>query len=416
MPARRKSVPSYLPHDKHATRARVVWTDPATGKRRYVLLPGAYNSPESREAYRRLLAEIEAAPERTPAVRAGRTVAEVLLAFLTHAERHYRGTDGEPTSEYREYRLVVRTLRELYGHTPAADFGPLCLKAVRQSWVAVGLARSEVNRRTNMARRVLKWAAGEELVPFEVYQRLTAVTGLQKGRSAARETEPVGPVDPATVAATLPSLSRQLRGLIRFMSLTGCRPGEACRLRRCDIDTSGDVWLFRPSHHKNAHRGKGRVVAIGPKAQALLDEFPTDDPRDYVFSPRRAVEERNARRSAQRKTPRYASQTTRNVFKRVADPKRAPGRRYTSEVVARAVARAVGKANERRRKMADGGDWDPVPEWAPNQLRHSHGTEVRKRFGLEAAQATLGHEKANTTEIYAEKNLALAKAVAGEVG
>src|SRR5207248_6956769 len=122
-------------------------------------------------------------------------------------------------------------------------------------------------------------------------------------------------------------LSRQVRGLIRFMGLTGCRPGEACRLRRCDIDTTGDVWLFRPGHHKNAHRGKGRVIAIGPRARALLDEFPTDDPRDYVFSPPRAVEERNVRRAAERRTPRFPSHIARTIYKRVENPKRTAGRR-----------------------------------------------------------------------------------------
>ena len=42
--------------------------------------------------------------------------------------------------------------------------------------VGEGLSRSEMNRRVALARRVFKWAAAEELIPFEVYQRLTAVT------------------------------------------------------------------------------------------------------------------------------------------------------------------------------------------------------------------------------------------------
>jgi integrase len=412
MPARRKSVPSYLRH-KQSGRARVVLTDPS-GVRRQVLLPGAFDSHESRAAYRKILHELEASPlVRTIG---GVSVAEILLPFLRHAEQHYRGADGELTSEFREYRLVVRTLRELYGHTPATDFGPLCLKAARQAWVSAGLARTEVNRRVNKARRIFRWAASEELIPATVPTALDTVEGLKKGRTPARETEPVGPVDPAADVATLPFLSRQLRGLIWFMSLTGCRPGEACRLRRCDIDTTRDVWLYRPAHHKNKHRGKGRVVPIGPKARTVIDEFPTDDPGDNVFSPRRAVEERNARRSAERKTPRFPSHMARNVSKRVANPRRTAGLRYTCEVVARAVERAVVRANARRRKLADGGEWDSVPHWHPNQLRHNFGTLVRRVYGLEAAQVVLGHEKADVTQVYAEKNVALAVRVAAEVG
>ena len=57
-----------------------------------------------------------------------------------------------------------------------------------------------------------------------------------------------------------------------------------------------------------------------------------------------------------------------------------------------------------------------VPHWHPNQLRHTHGTEVRRRFGLEAAQVALGHERADVTQVYAERNLDLAVKVAAEVG
>jgi len=41
---------------------------------------------------------------------------------------------------------------------------------------------------------------------------------------------------------------------------------------------------------------------------------------------------------------------------------------------------------------------------------------VRKEHGLEAAQVLLGHSKADTTQIYAERNDALAASVALRVG
>jgi site-specific recombinase XerC len=46
----------------------------------------------------------------------------------------------------------------------------------------------------------------------------------------------------------------------------------------------------------------------------------------------------------------------------------------------------------------------PAPHGHPNQLRHAHATEVRKRFGLEAAQVALGHETADLTQVYAERD------------
>jgi hypothetical protein len=48
----------------------------------------------------------------------------LLLRFLDHAERYYRLPDGSPTTEVAEIRRWIRPARELFGDTPAAEFGP----------------------------------------------------------------------------------------------------------------------------------------------------------------------------------------------------------------------------------------------------------------------------------------------------
>jgi hypothetical protein len=48
------------------------------------------------------------------------------------------------------------------------------------------------------------------------------------------------------------------------------------------------------------------------------------------------------------------------------------------------------------------------------QLRHAAGTEIRKRFGLEASQAVLGH--AELGQAYAEVDRETARRVMGEIG
>ncbi len=65
----------------------------------------------------------------------------------------------------------------------------------------------------------------------------------------------------------------------------------------------GAVWLYRPVHHKLAYRGKRRVIAIGPQAQAVLREFFTPDLQAYLFSPCRAVEELHAERALKEEDP-----------------------------------------------------------------------------------------------------------------
>jgi integrase len=229
------------------------------------MLPGAYDSPESRAAFTALLLEQQAAPTQAAVPdRAGLAIAELLRAYLAHAERHYRGPDGQPTSEMYEIKIVLRVLKELYAGTPVASFGPLCVKAARQRWVNDGRSRTECNRRVAIIKRILKWAVSEELASPLVYQAIATVVGLQKGRTTARETEPIRPVDDAVVDATLPFLNRYVRGLVEFQRLTGCRPGEACVLRRCDIDTAGPRWIYRLLHHKTASRGHTRTIVLGP--------------------------------------------------------------------------------------------------------------------------------------------------------
>jgi hypothetical protein len=149
---------------------------------------GVFGTPEATAAYDRAVAEWLArgrAPDprnnrnlATTDPKPGLSVNEILLGFWRHAESHYVGEDGKPTSQLAEYRQTLRVVRQLYGLEPATKFGPLALKAVRERMVRDGLSRTEVNRRVALARRVFKWAAGEELVPIEVFHRLTAVTGL----------------------------------------------------------------------------------------------------------------------------------------------------------------------------------------------------------------------------------------------
>lgn len=60
--------------------------------------------------------------------------------------------------------------------------------------------------------------------------------------------------------------------------------------------------------------------------------------------------------------------------------------------------------------------WQKEYRWAPNRLRHSRATEIRQIDGLEASQAVLGHSKADTTQIYAERDIAKAVKIMSEVG
>ncbi len=402
MPPPRKPFPTYRRH-KQSGQAIVTLNLP-NGSRRDVLL-GVYNSPESKAEYARLIAEFGVSPTvatvRIP-IEAAPTVNEILFAFWEHAQRHYRRTDGTTTNELNEYRKTLKPLRLLYGHRPATEFGPLALKAVRQAMIDSGLCRRQVNARVGRVKRVFKWAASEELIPITTYQALATVAGLQAGRTAAPETEPVRPVEDAVVEATLLHLSSVVAAMVRFQRLTGCRPQDVCNLRGDEIDRTEPVWVFRPGQHKGAWRGQVRELRIGPRAQGVIAPFLDRACGSYLFSPRASRAEYQAARRAKRKSKLWPSHVKRLEAQRVASPRRTPGARYSTDAYGKSIGKAAANAG--------------VASWHPNQLRHAFATEVRKRFGLEAAQVLLGHERIDVTQVYAERNRALAASVATEIG
>jgi integrase len=416
--------PSYRLH-RQSGQAIVTLSD-GMGGRRDVLL-GPHDSPQSREKYYRVLAEYRAngcalAAASTPAENP-LSVAELLLLFWRWAEKHYRHADATPTSELDDYRLSLRPLRELYALTPAAEFGPGCLKAVRDAMLRqpvtrkvkirypetgkvrrevkvlrVGLARKLINQRIGRIGRVFKWAVAEEFVPPTVLEGLRAVRGLQAGRTDAREGAPVLPVPEAFVEAVLPLASAQVAAMIRLQTLTGMRPGETCRMRTIDIDMTGAEWTYKPPRHKTAWRGKPRVIPLGPRAREILRPWLRLGVEEFLFQPREVMADFRARQRLARKSAVQPSQQRR----RKRRPKKTPGNHYTPRSYGYAIERACKKA--------------AVPPWNPNQLRHNYATEVRRRFGLEAAQVAMGHSKADVTQVYAERDQALAERVAREIG
>ncbi len=372
---------------------------------------GPYGTRASKVEYDRLIAEWLAG-DRQPLLSAdandGQTVAELLARYWQFARRHYRKA-GKPTNSIHEIRAALRPLRHLYGHTRAAEFGPRALKTVRGQLVDGGLCRAHVNKRIGIIRRVFKWGVAEELVPPSVLHALQSVAGLQKGRTEAPDHEPVGPVDDAVVDATIPCLTPVVDDMVRFQRLTGCRPEEVCLIRPCDLDRSREVWEYRPEHHKTEHHDRKRIILIGPQAQETLTPYllrPTDA---YCFSPSESDRKRKAIMRANRKTRVQPSQIDRSK----PNAKRRPGDHYTTKTYRGAIHRAVELANRQRRK--DGME-DILPKWSPNRLRHTAATAIRKRFGLEAAQVVLGHSKADITQVYAERDIDLARRVIAQVG
>ena len=278
MPAVRLHVPKYCLH-----KARGLAYVRDHGKVRYL---GKHGSPESKEAYTRFLMDWQArqanAPPPLPVPGIDLTVVELCAAYWDFAQRYYT-KNGKPSGWLTHIRLMLRKVRESHGHTPAGDFGPRKLKAIRQSMIDAGHSRPYINKLVPIVLRMFKWATAEELLLGNVYQALRSVEGLKKGRTAARETKPVLPAPDDVVYATLPYLPPVVADMVRFERLTGCRPGEVCSLRPCDVERSGEVWQYRPESHKTEHHGRQRIIYIGPHAQVVLSPYLLRDAQSHCF-------------------------------------------------------------------------------------------------------------------------------------
>jgi integrase len=354
----------------------------------------------------------------------------VIDAFWRWVQDHYRRTDGSTSPEVAKYKSALRYLNRLYGPTPAAEFGALALEAVRAemlkphpvrrwrvkidasgrkvgAWVEVmapGYCRTSANALGRRLVKVFKWAAKHKLVSSSVYHELLAVDGLRKGYTQAREGTPVKPAREEDVAAVLELVSPQVRAMMELEAITGMRPGEVRTMRPCDIEMRDDVWIYRPARHKTEHHGDDhtREIFLGPRARKIVEPFVSLNPQKPLFSPRDAEAWRNEQRRKNRKTPMTPSQARRAAAVR-PERKRPPAAAYNKDSYNHAIRRACERAGLGRR-------------FTPNQLRHAAATRLRREFGLEAAQVILGHRTLAVTQVYAEKNVAAAVKIMGEVG
>ncbi|WP_010585455.1 tyrosine-type recombinase/integrase [Schlesneria paludicola] len=342
-----KRVPSYR-HNKTSGRAVVT----INGRDIYL---GPYGSIESHEAYGRVIAQHSsgATVRAIASPTMGITIAEVVLAFMKHAEKHYR-KDGEQTAEYASFQSALRPLVELYGMTEAwrrtrsededIGFSAPKLRAVRDKMIELGWSRRYINKSVGRIRQVFKFAVSHDLVGPEVLEKLKTLEPLLEGRCDAVELPPRVAVPIEHIEAVRAKVNVRTRDMIDLCLLTGARPGELVSLTTAMIDATGDVWSATLADHKMRHKGKTRVLAFGPKAKLILKKYLRSNTSAKLFP---------VRRDSFSKTIVY----------------------WCTKL--------------------------ELPKFTGHWLRHNCATNIRELGDLDDAQAILGHSDQRTTQIYA---------------
>lgn len=325
----------------------------------------------------------ESVKGHTPAAKpvtepAGVTVQALFNAHQHWAPTHYRLPSGEVSREVANFRDSFTDCLALLGSHPVSELTRADLVAVRQRMIDRKLSRKVINQRVGRIVRVFVWGGDEDrgLVPDSVAAAFSLVKPLKPFRSEAPEKEPVEPVPPDDLQKVIDVSPPVLKAMLTLQLLTGFRPGDIRGLKKGMVKEEDGKWVidFRLAH-KMGYKGKRKVVPIGPQAVQLLKEWLE-----------KASDEQHLFR------PEFAPKSV--------GRKRLP--HYTKGAYTRAVWYACHRAK--------------VPVFGPNRIRHLAATEIRRQFGLEAAQAVLGHAHFSTTERYASPVSELASKVAEKRG
>ena len=320
---------------------------------------GKYNSPESHEKYHRLVEEF--CRRHAQAQITGVTLPALAAVYKAYSQKRYQG------GTLNAYHRTIERFAILFPELDSQDLACSHVEAFQMSLVEQNLAVNTINDYLARLKKIFRWAARHKYMPSRNLLFFDMLDRVDNTWPGVRQTDKVKPVTTEQINEILQVVPDTVKALIKFQFHSACRPSEARLLRLCDIEMSGEVWFYCPPKHKTSHQGKKRRIPLGPLAQHVIESQPIVDPTSYLFHS--------------------------------GDPSRP----YKKDSYSRAIRRACERAGI-------------APHWTPNQIRHTAATRIRAEYGIEVAQVVLGHSHVRTTEIYAEKNLALASQAALEGG
>lgn len=335
-------------------------------------------------------------------------LSSLLVGFLDY----FSGLPSYNKTDWAAYLKVTKKLRELFEDFNVDEFGIRQLSLFRETFLEEGYvrngerkeySRNYLNKLVKYVRAIFNWGASEGIVPAAICDQLKYFKPLMRGRTSAVETRKRRVVADSEIEAILPFLLPIYRDIIRLLRETGMRPSELCHMRVGDVRRDGEVWVYAPGTHKTQWRGNSRYVALGKRAQGILGRYLVGrDESEFVFSPKEAMAQKWEERRLNRKTRIQPSQVRR--FEDSAGTKLDRFKDcYDTQALGRALVTAFQKAERAGVNLE---------RWTLYELRHTAITEVKFKYGAEAAQHFAGHHNLSTQDIYDHSSLLFAKDVA----
>lgn len=326
---------------------------------------------ESREAYHAFLRTNVLGAVEPPVDADAITITRLVRLYHQFAKGHY--TDTGPRSHFRNLVATILRFESLYHSEKALAFGPKKLREFRAVLIEQGQSRSYINDQVSSIRKMFRWAVSEELIPETTYRALMTIEGIKRGREGVKDSPKKVPAKWEEVDCIAKQLPEPLRSMVYLQWHTGVR-SESLVLAHCDqfSQEMDGTWWWKP-RHKTEYLGRELSIPLGPKATAI------------VIARMEAMEDGS---------PGYLFPSSRSDH-------------YRPWTYRRAVERCQERHNARESASI---------KWTPHQLRHAKATYIRGKYGVEAAQALLGHDSLTATQIYSQARLDLAKQIASDEG
>lgn len=300
------------------------------------------------------------------------SVEQLCQDWFTEMQKGYV-VDGKFTATINRMKVAMESFATMYGHEEADDMTAAKVAAWMEAFILTKRkhggkgpkTKHTANLALNYVKRAFVWGMTRKEVAQSAAGAVALIRTVRGDHLAIRRKARIKAIAWDVVEATCKKLPANVRAMVELQWWTGMRPGEVMRLRPCDIDMSGEVWVYTPAHHKNSWREKERHIPIGPQGRAVLEKHLPSKTDEWVF-------------------------------------RRPDGKRFDRQSYARAIANAATEAK--------------VETWAPNRIRHSYATRVRLLHGPQAVADMLGHANLNQQAVYVEDAILRAKRIAKEVG
>ena len=402
--------PPKLCRNKHRDFAYIT----VNGKQVYL---GKWGSDEAQAAYDRFVIDWAKANQLGQEVDP-RTSQPLLLEMICAFIEEFRARPVRSDSDLNTYLLLMRRIAELFPDYLTDDFRVRDLERLRDSFQSQGFdrrgehreyTRTYLNKLVNRTKSIFAWGVSKDYVSAETAARLKYLQPLRKGRTTAPEPRERHSVTDSDFSAVSNFLPPYYQDIVELLRITGMRPSELTNMRVGNIDQTPEskIWKYSPEHHKTESSGAARIISLGKRAQTVLaPHLKNRKPEEFVFTPARAMESLWAEKRDLWKSPLQPSQVRRGK-------ERAKRRteKYNPQLKPETIGRMVRKACE---KAIENGTLKQA--WTPYELRHTAITEIRIKYGAEAAQHFAGHSNLNTQKYYDHSADLTAERIALEVG